>query len=128
MPKVAMAVVPALLLTPRRADEWVSPPALAVQPTIAALEAILDPAPEFVLLGTGTTLAHPPRALVAALDAREFRHRDDGQPRRRPRLGRPARRGPPDRRGDASQANGISAGSRAERVEALCRRGDGSLR
>ena len=62
-------VVAALLLTPRRADEWGTPPPLASL-AIGDLEPILDPAPEFVLLGTGATLAHPPRALVAALEAR----------------------------------------------------------
>jgi uncharacterized protein len=61
-------VVRALLLTPRRADEWTAPPPLAAL-TVADLAAILDPAPEFVLLGTGPTLALPPRALVAALEA-----------------------------------------------------------
>jgi uncharacterized protein len=61
-------VVRAMLLTPRRADEWVAPPPLA-ELSVAHLAAILDPAPEFVLLGTGPTLSHPPRALVAALDA-----------------------------------------------------------
>ena len=30
----------------------------------------LDPAPEFVLLGTGANLTFPPRAFVAALEAR----------------------------------------------------------
>lgn len=62
-------VVPALLLTPTRADEWVSPPALEAL-TAEALAPLLEGAPEFVLLGTGATLRHPPRALVNALDAR----------------------------------------------------------
>ena len=30
----------------------------------------LSPKPEFLLLGTGATLEHPPRAFVAALEAR----------------------------------------------------------
>ncbi|HWH22215.1 MAG TPA: Mth938-like domain-containing protein, partial [Allosphingosinicella sp.] len=43
----------ALLLTPKRAEEWQAP-ALA-ELTLEALEPILslDPAPEFLLLGTG---------------------------------------------------------------------------
>lgn len=58
----------ALLLTPERADGW-DAPALA-DLTIAHLAPILalDPAPEFVILGTGASMAFPPRALVEALD------------------------------------------------------------
>lgn len=61
---------PALLMTPIRADAW-TPPALAdlTETDLAPLLA-LDPAPEFMLLGTGATLAHPPRGLVAALGAK----------------------------------------------------------
>jgi uncharacterized protein len=60
----------ALLLTPLRADEWAAPaPAdLAVgdlEPLIA-----LSPTPEFLILGTGPRLAHPPRAVREALEAR----------------------------------------------------------
>ncbi|KQT31758.1 hypothetical protein ASG29_07520 [Sphingomonas sp. Leaf412] len=61
-------VYPALLLTPVRADPW-TPPALDAL-DIDALAPILDPVPEFILLGTGRDLSHPPRALVRALDAR----------------------------------------------------------
>ncbi|SEL25970.1 Uncharacterized conserved protein, contains Mth938-like domain [Sphingomonas palmae] len=61
-------VYTALTLTPTRADAW-SPPPLA-QLDESALAAILEGAPEFVLLGTGANLARPPRALVAALEAR----------------------------------------------------------
>ncbi|MEA3051882.1 MAG: hypothetical protein QOG72_785 [Sphingomonadales bacterium] len=59
-----------LLLTPRSAAEW-NPPAL-FELAIADLKPVLalDPAPEFLLLGTGPHLAHPPRALREALDAR----------------------------------------------------------
>ena len=59
-----------LLLTPLGAAEW-SPPPLAelgiadLQPLLA-----LDPAPEFLLLGTGPRLTHPSRALREALEAR----------------------------------------------------------
>jgi uncharacterized protein len=61
-------VLAAALLTVERATEW-TPPALAALDE-RALEAILDPAPEFILIGTGDTLARPPRALVNALEAR----------------------------------------------------------
>jgi uncharacterized protein len=57
----------ALLLTPESANEW---PAPAL--TLEALEPVLGlaPLPEFLLLGTGPSLARPPRALVSALEAR----------------------------------------------------------
>jgi uncharacterized protein len=60
----------ALLLTPEAALAW-EPPALAalaeadVEPLLA-----LDPAPEFLLLGTGPATAFPPRALTDALAER----------------------------------------------------------
>ena len=59
-----------LLLTHEAALAW-APPALAdltpghVEPVLA-----LDPAPEFLLLGTGAVMAFPPRAFTAALEAR----------------------------------------------------------
>lgn len=60
----------ALLLTPLRADEWASPALADLAP--ADLEPVLglSPAPEFLLLGTGARLSHPPRALREALEAR----------------------------------------------------------
>ncbi len=63
-----VTVAPALLLTPERAMDW-TPPALASL-TIAALEPALDPAPEFILIGTGAGLVRPPQSLVRALEAR----------------------------------------------------------
>ena len=60
----------ALLLTPETASAW-DPPALAA---LAAedVEALLalDPAPEFLLLGTGAAMAFPPRTFAAALEAK----------------------------------------------------------
>lgn len=60
----------ALLITPRRADGW-EPPALAAL-TADDLAPILDldPAPEFILLGTGGALVRPAPALIAAIEAR----------------------------------------------------------
>ena len=60
----------ALLLTPLRAEEW-SPPALAdLGPAGLAPLLALEPAPEFLILGTGARLVHPPRPLRDALEAR----------------------------------------------------------
>ncbi|HEX8363668.1 MAG TPA: Mth938-like domain-containing protein [Allosphingosinicella sp.] len=60
----------ALLLTPQSADEW-DAPALG-ELGVGHLSALLalDPAPEFLLLGTGASMAFPPRALVRALEER----------------------------------------------------------
>jgi uncharacterized protein len=60
----------AVLLTPERATAW-SPPARA-ELTLEDLEPLLElePAPEFLLFGSGATLARPPRALVDQLAER----------------------------------------------------------
>jgi uncharacterized protein len=60
----------ALLLTPRSAAEWRRPEFAELG--LADLEPLLDldPAPEFLLLGTGPRLTHPGRALREALQAR----------------------------------------------------------
>ncbi len=59
-----------VLLTPEQASAW-DPPAIgemAIEHLAAALA--LEPQPEFILLGTGPTLTHPPRALARALQER----------------------------------------------------------
>lgn len=61
-------VLPAVLLTVSDAQGWTPPPLAELDE--AALEAILSPAPEFILIGTGATLARPPRVLVNAVEAR----------------------------------------------------------
>jgi uncharacterized protein len=61
---------PALLLTASAAMNW-EPPALDALDE-AALAPILDPAPEFVVIGTGARLRLPPRALFRALEARNI--------------------------------------------------------
>jgi uncharacterized protein len=61
---------PALLMTPTRADSWSPPPLEAL--TIDDLASLLGASPEFILLGTGATLARPPRALVKALEAKNI--------------------------------------------------------
>lgn len=63
-------VYTALRITPLRADGWMPPPIDALDETALAPLIGLDPTPEFILLGTGPALVRPPRALVAALDAR----------------------------------------------------------
>lgn len=65
--RVDDGVYDGLLLTPTRADGW-SPPPLA-ELTVADLAPVLamDPLPEFLILGTGTTLRRPPAALETAL-------------------------------------------------------------
>ena len=65
--RVADSVFPALLLTVEEATPWTPPP--LSQLDLTAINLLLQPAPEFILLGTGATLARPPRALVTALEA-----------------------------------------------------------
>ncbi len=60
----------ALLITPQRADGWTPPPIEALgERDIASLLA-LDPPPEFLLLGTGTSLVRPPLAFTRAIEGR----------------------------------------------------------
>lgn len=63
-------VFTSLLITPERAESWQAPPPVeALEPDALAPLLALDPMPEFILLGTGATLRHPPRALVDTLEA-----------------------------------------------------------
>lgn len=59
-------VFQALLMTVETASEW-APPALDRLDT-AALQPLIDTAPEFILIGTGAQLTRPPAALVRALE------------------------------------------------------------
>ncbi|OWK31985.1 Mth938-like domain-containing protein [Sphingomonas mucosissima] len=61
-------VLEAVLMTVTEAQAWSPPPFDTLDE--AALAAILEPAPEFILIGSGERLSHPPRALINALDAR----------------------------------------------------------
>jgi len=63
-------VYDAVLLTPERAADWEAPllDALTLETVAPLLE--LNPPPEFLILGTGATHRFPPRAFVAALEAR----------------------------------------------------------
>ncbi len=59
-----------LLLTPERADGWQAPllPELSIEHLAPLL--VLVPPPEFILIGTGSAMAFPPRSLVKALEER----------------------------------------------------------
>jgi uncharacterized protein len=59
-----------LLITPERADAWTPPPVGELTEADLAPLLALDPVPEFLLLGTGSTLVRPPPSLPAALGAR----------------------------------------------------------
>lgn len=58
-----------LVLTPVSAMPWDAPALDAL--TTGDMEQVLalDPRPEFMLLGTGHALAHPPRAFIRAMEA-----------------------------------------------------------
>ena len=58
-----------LLLTWEDARAWTAPALEAL--AAADVAELLDPAPEFLLLGTGPTLRRPPPAFMAAMDARD---------------------------------------------------------
>jgi uncharacterized protein len=60
-----------LLLTPLEALPWEGAPAVE-RLTIHSLAVLreLDPAPEFLLLGTGNTLIQPPRTFVREMEAK----------------------------------------------------------
>ena len=60
---------PAVLLTPEGAVAWEAPTLDSLDPGHLRPILDLDPPPEFLLLGTGASLAQPPRALVRALEA-----------------------------------------------------------
>ena len=59
-----------VLLTPERAARWEAPALGQLDAAHVAALLALDPAPEFLILGTGAAQAFPPRAFVAALEAR----------------------------------------------------------
>lgn len=60
----------AVLLTPERAQGWDAPALAALTEADVAPLLDLDPPPEFLILGTGASMAFPPRAFVAALERR----------------------------------------------------------
>lgn len=64
------AFVGGITLTPLAAQAWDAPSATAIDTADVASLLNLSPAPEFLLLGTGTALIRPPRSFADALDAR----------------------------------------------------------
>ena len=60
----------AVLLTPERAMAWEPPPLETL--AIADVESVLglEPAPDFLILGTGPAMAFAPRRFAQALEAR----------------------------------------------------------
>jgi uncharacterized protein len=59
-----------VLLTPDSVSAWAAPALADLDASDIELLLGLDPAAEFLILGTGATMAFPPRAFVAALEAR----------------------------------------------------------
>jgi uncharacterized protein len=68
--RIEEQVFRALLLTPERFAEWTPPPIGELTPEEIEDVLAIEPAPEFLLLGTGATLARPPASFTAALEAR----------------------------------------------------------
>lgn len=62
-----------LLLSALRASAWSAAPGVEAM-TVEALGDLFDtdPRPEFLLLGTGASLRHPPRAFVRSVEALGF--------------------------------------------------------
>lgn len=61
-----------LLLTPERASEWLAPPLETLSPDDLSEILALRPPPEFLLLGTGSAFAFPPKAFRTALEERDI--------------------------------------------------------
>lgn len=70
--KVGQTVYPGgLLVDPEGVTEWDAPENVALLvPAMLGTLLESEPAPEFLLLGTGARLVQPPRAFVQALEAR----------------------------------------------------------
>ncbi|MET4896563.1 MTH938/NDUFAF3 family protein [Sphingomonadaceae bacterium jetA1] len=66
--RVGEVAYPALLLAPDWHEGWTPPAFDAID--MAAVESLIAERPEFLLLGTGATLRHPPARFRAAMDAR----------------------------------------------------------
>ncbi len=60
----------ALLITPLRADGWMPPSIAELREGDVASVLMLDPLPEFLLLGTGTALTRPSPVFTSAIEKR----------------------------------------------------------
>ena len=60
----------ALTIAPEAVAEWDAPAFETLSPESLGDLIALDPAPEFLLLGTGTSLRYPPLAFRKAMEAR----------------------------------------------------------
>lgn len=58
-----------LILTPISAMPWDVPDIGALDMSAMGQVLAMQPPPEFLLLGTGAALAHPPRAFIRAMEA-----------------------------------------------------------
>ena len=70
--KVDDGVYDGLLITPERADGWNPPPLAELGEDALAPLLLLQPAPEFLIIGTGSCMTRPPVALINALEARNI--------------------------------------------------------
>ncbi|MEM1131436.1 MAG: Mth938-like domain-containing protein [Pseudomonadota bacterium] len=71
--RVADRIVPGgLVLWPDNAFDWEPPKLEALNEAVLDKALALEPAPEFLLLGSGPTLVHPPATLRRALEARNI--------------------------------------------------------
>lgn len=59
-----------LLLTPVEARDWQAPGIEDLSPADVESVIVIDPIPEFLLLGTGPTMRRPSPAFIAAIEAR----------------------------------------------------------
>lgn len=93
--RVGEIAYPALLLSPDWHEPW-RPPAFDAL-DVRSVQALIDEAPEFLLLGTGAELRRPPAAFRAAMDAAGLGV-EAMDSRAAARTGRAAQRGTQDRR------------------------------
>ncbi|WP_184476462.1 MTH938/NDUFAF3 family protein [Rhizorhapis suberifaciens] len=61
-----------LILTPDAAIDWTAPPLAEISIADLLILFEVEPTPEFLLLGTGSALVHPPRAFVQAVEAMDI--------------------------------------------------------
>lgn len=70
--RVDGTVYEGVMLTPVAASLWEAPSLSALAPGDLQMLLDLEPAPEFLLLGTGAMMARPPRAFTQELERRSI--------------------------------------------------------